>query len=400
MFDYLLYSTRFGYLPLFTLLAIFTVGYHHVGYPLLLKYWGRSNKQLKTKPIKRADLPSISIIMPAYNEQAFIEDKIFNLGSLNYPSNKLTLFIICDGCTDNTYQIAQRALQQPENRHLNVQLINLKKNIGKIAIINQTMNLVQSQWVALTDVSALISMDAFLIAAQNMNNVNKAEKSIGVICSHYQVMSPGSTGEGVYWRYQCNIKQREANVESTLGAHGALYLFQTQLFTPLSEAIINDDFVLPMQIVAKGYRNIYLPTMNAIELEQASNEQDSQRRRRISAGNIQQLFTLYKLLLGQAGVRVAIIFFSGKSLRVLMPIFMLFSLISNGLLVNFNAIFSLLFALQSTAYLCALIGYFWGSRAPFIFKTAQYIVSGHISNLFGMIEYLRSRESHFVQKNS
>ncbi|MGF1762266.1 glycosyltransferase family 2 protein [Aliivibrio kagoshimensis] len=400
MMNYLFYSTEYGYLPLFTLVAMATIVYHHVGYPVLLKFWGKKKNTQKNKPIKSCHLPSISIIMPAYNEQAYIEAKIYNLGSLNYPSNKLTIYIVCDGCSDLTFFKAKRALKQPENRHLHVELINLEKNIGKVAIINNMMEKVESDWVALTDVSALISIDAFLIASQHMHRADPAEKPIGVICSHYQVINPGSTGEEVYWQYQCNIKQREANIESTLGAHGALYLFKSELYTPLSETIINDDFVLPMQIVAKGYRNIYLPNMNAIELEKASDEQDSHRRRRISAGNIQQLLTLYRILLGQAGARVAIIFISGKYLRVLMPLFMIFCLISNGFLYDCNLFFTVLLILQLTAYLCALVGYLWGKQSPFIFKTAQYIVSGHLSNLLGAMEYLRSRETHFIQKNS
>ncbi|NMU70383.1 glycosyltransferase family 2 protein, partial [Vibrio parahaemolyticus] len=88
-------------------LSAFLIVYHHVGYPLLLK-WLPLKQQDETKApfVERAykasktdsQLPSITVIVPAYNEEQWIAEKIRNLASLDYPRDKLRVVIACDGC--------------------------------------------------------------------------------------------------------------------------------------------------------------------------------------------------------------------------------------------------------------------------------------------------------------
>ncbi|NMV11706.1 glycosyltransferase family 2 protein, partial [Vibrio parahaemolyticus] len=101
----------------------------------------------------------------------------------------------------------------------------------------------------------------------------------------------------------------------TIGSHGAFYTFRTHLFEPLEVSTINDDFILPMRIVLRGYSAIYEPNMLALELEQSSDDADFKRRLRISAGNMQQLMQLKKLLLPRYR-GTAFAFLSGKVLRL------------------------------------------------------------------------------------
>jgi glycosyltransferase involved in cell wall biosynthesis len=48
-----------------------------------------------------------SIIVPAHNEEKYIEETIVNLKSLNYPNNKFEAVIVENGSTDKTYQLAK-----------------------------------------------------------------------------------------------------------------------------------------------------------------------------------------------------------------------------------------------------------------------------------------------------
>ena len=175
---------------------------------------------------------------------------------------------------------------------------------------------------------------------------------------------------------------------STLGAHGALYLFRRSLFHPLEADTINDDFILPMKIVAQGYRAEYEPRIAALELEQADSSMDQQRRRRIAAGNIQQLLRLKQLLLPQHG-GVAFAFVSGKALRVLMPFLMLICLIGSLLLAPDHWLFFIMAGGQLLAYLLAA----WPLCFPKLnchryLRTLSYLVSGHAAGLIGTLRYL------------
>jgi len=374
-----------------TLFSVLLVLYHHLGYPLImravLRRQTKSNIEISARRydarLDDQQLPTIAIVIAAYNEQQWIAEKIRNLAVLDYPAERLNIIIACDGCTDTTPQIARQTARETECQNLNIEVLELTPNRGKVAVLNQVIQQIDSELVALSDVSALISVDALLIAAKHFNN-----PQIGVLNSHYQLLSPGSVGEATYWNYQSKLKAGEAAMGATLGAHGAFYLFRRHLFQPLQADTINDDFILPMQIVAQGYRAEYEPRIAALELEQADANMDQQRRRRIAAGNVQQLLRLKRLLLPQHG-GVAFTFASGKGLRVLMPFLMLICLFGSLLLAMEYLLFAIMASGQLLVYsLAAWQLCFPDNNRHRYLRTLSYLVSGHIAGLIGTLRYL------------
>lgn len=373
-----------------TLTSGFLVIYHHLCYPLILR-WAR---QWQPAPVLEVparhyassdfdeDLPAITMLIPAYNEQRWIAHKIRNLAALDYPADRLRIIIACDGCSDNTAVLAAQTANEAECRHLSIEILNFKQNRGKVAIINEVVQHIETGLVALSDVSALVSIDALLIAAAHFE-----DHQLGVLNGRYKLLTPGSPGEAAYWRYQGNIKASEAALGSVLGAHGAFYLFRRSLFRPLAPDTINDDFILPMEIVAQGFRADYEERVNALELEQANDTMDRLRRRRIAAGNLQQLLRLKRMLLPRYG-RLAFIFASGKGLRVLMPFLMIITLVGSLTLSSGHTLFALLAAAQLFAY--TLAGWhivFQPSRANRLGQTLAYLVNGHLAGLAGALNY-------------
>ena len=366
--------------------------YHHLGYPLILRFLRRHKtsflptlhqRHYQPEPQDRL-LPTITLVMPAYNEQRWIADKIRNLSALDYPADRLAIIIACDGCSDATATIARQVAREAECRHLQIQVEEYQQNVGKVAVINRTMAQVDSELVGLSDISALISVDALLIAAKHFMN-----PTIGVVNSHYQLLNPGSEGEAAYWRYQSRVKSAEAALGSVLGAHGAFYLFRRDLFHQLAADTINDDFMLPMEIVAQGYRAEQVENITSLELERADSSIEKHRRQRIAAGNLQQLLRLKHLLMPRYR-QLAFSFASGKGLRVVMPLLMLLSL-SGSLWLAVNSIaWALLAGLQSSGYLLA--GWQIRHQQPNcnrLQRTLAYLVSAHLASLSGSLRYLR-----------
>lgn len=379
------------FLLMLTLISGFLVIYHHLGYPLILRWVNkrRPNKAAQARPRhytnSAADntLPRIVIVIPAYNEEQWIAEKIRNLAALDYPSSRLQVIIGCDGCRDNTYEIAIKIAAEAECQHLDIEVIHFTKNRGKVALLNTLIGDLDCDLVALSDTSALLSIDALLIAAERFK-----DPKIGVLNGHYRLLSPGSAGEQAYWDYQSQIKASEAALGSTLGAHGAFYLFRQALFEPLASDTINDDFILPMKIVAAGYRADYENNITALELEKSTDNQDRQRRRRIAAGNFQQLLRLKSLFLPRYG-GVAFAFISGKGLRVMMPFLMICALLGSLLLAFEHPLFLILALMQLGAYSLAAWQIIYNPAASHkIFKLLAYLVSGHIAGLIGTLRYL------------
>ena len=379
------------------ILSISIIFYHHFGYPLILRLITHKQKKRQNimnveerhyKPTKSdCDLPTISIIVPAFNEERWIAEKIRNLGSLDYPKNKLTVILALDGCTDKTAEIAQNTIQEAICADTLFIIHDNAINRGKVAIINSEMKYIDSEITVLTDTSALVSCDSLLLAALHFQKEN-----VGVVNATYHILNTQNHGESSYWHYQSQLKYNESLIGSTIGSHGAFYSFKTNLFTPLEPDTINDDFILPMQIVLNGYAAIYEPRMLAIELEQSSDSTDFRRRLRISAGNMQQFLKLKKLLLPRYK-GTAFSFLSGKVLRLTIPYFTILCLIST-LLLSHYPIFQALSLVQITIYLIALISSLIPSFMLFKpFKLINYFVCGHIANLAGGLRYLFGYEN-------
>ena len=379
-----------------TLLCIFLIIYHHLIYPylLLLIHQRLANKELSVPPRQYSNngndknLPTICIVMPAFNEQQWIADKIRNLAALDYPADRLQVIVGCDGCTDNTVRLAKQTCQEIECRHLDISINVFQNNKGKVAIINTLVAELNCELVMLSDVSALLSVDALLITAEHFKDAE-----VGVLNSHYQLLNPGSIGEANYWKYQSQLKQGESFLGSTLGAHGACYIFRRSLFVKLPSDTINDDFILPMEIVAKGYRAQQDKRITALEMEQANTAMDQQRRRRIAAGNMQQLLRLKKLLRPKYR-GIAFTFASGKALRVLMPILMLMALLGSCTFAFESQLFALIATLQLIAYglACYPLIPKKNSRSRYL-ASLSYLVSGHLANFIGGFRYIFGLES-------
>ena len=381
-----------------TLICIVLIIYHHLGYPVLL--WGiskwlsikESKKSKKTKsPFllkNKASYPSVAVVIPAYNEAHYIAEKIRNLAMLDYPKDRLRVILGCDGCTDKTALIARKTIAEWGCSHLNIEIKEFHHNRGKVAVLNDIMANVDEDLVALSDVSALISIDALQVAKIHFN-----DPTIGLVTGHYQLFNPGSNGEEAYWEYQCSVKEQEAQLGSVIGAHGAFYMIRRNLYIPLPDNSINDDFIIAMSIVRQGYHAIYSSSINAIELEQASGEVDYHRRSRIAAGNLQQLIW-FKELMSPRYRGVAFTFASGKGLRVLMPFLLIGAWIGSILLVETGLFFLLAAVGQSLAYIAALLFQLIHPRKTYrVWQTIHYLVSGYVANLIGCVNYIFRRDS-------
>ena len=378
-------------------ISVTLIVYHHIGYPLLLKFLSKrhvvssaSNTLARSYVDGKADrfLPSITIIVPAYNEEKWIAEKIRNLASLDYPRSKLSIIIACDGCVDRTVEIAEQTIQEAICADTLFIIQNFSTNRGKVAVINDLVPTVTSDITVLSDVSALISCDSLLIAAHHFRN-----RQVGVVNAAYQLLNSQNPGEVKYWHYQSNLKYFESLVGSSIGSHGAFYAFRTELFSPLAGNIINDDFVLPMNIVAKGKHAIYEPKMRALELEQSDSKMDFKRRLRISAGNMQQLLKLHQLLRPRYR-GTAFTFFSGKALRVAIPYLMLTSFACSIALMEYW-LFQYILIAQIVVYSVFAIAHFIPQHLiskPL--KLGSYLLVGHYANFIGGLRYLLGLERH------
>jgi lipopolysaccharide/colanic/teichoic acid biosynthesis glycosyltransferase/glycosyltransferase involved in cell wall biosynthesis len=365
------------------------VVYHHLAYPAILRRMAARKRKVTIAKQPTPDaviFPSLAIIVPAYQEARFIEQKIDNLAALEYPRDLLTIIIGCDGCTDATEVLARQASIRHRLAGIDIRVVSFSQNRGKVAVINDLVSACGSDIVALSDVSAMIPADAGLKAARHF-----ADETVGVVCGTYALES-AEPAERIYWAHQTRIKADEAAVACPMGAHGAFYLFRRKLWRRLAADTINDDFVLPMSIICGGSRAVYDRSLVATEFDQSSARQDFRRRERIGAGNMQQTLRLWRLA-NPSRPGLAFLFLSGKGLRPFIPFAMLLSLVASGVMaVGGSRLGTVCTLLQLALYGIAAFGIaHFPSRRADISAKLGYLVAGHVASLIGATRYLAGR---------
>ena len=219
--------------------------YVYAGYPLLV--WALA-RVFGRDPMKRDITPSVSLLIPAYNEQAHIEAKLRNSLHLDYPKDRLEIVVASDGSTDRTNAIATRFRPQ------GVTLLAMRDNIGKSAMLSRTVPFLRGEIVVFSDASSELEPNALRRLVRSF-----ADRQVGCVSGLYRLKGSSDLrgqGEGLYWQYETFIKHEESRLHSILGAHGAFYAIRKALFERFGEGTINDDYLIPMRIVAQGYRAV------------------------------------------------------------------------------------------------------------------------------------------------
>lgn len=345
------------------------VAYHHAIYPALMAGLG----QKKTKSpvfVSDIDLPTLAIIMPAFNEADHILSKLRSIAQSDYPLSKIEVFVGCDGCTDKTAMLARWAGEKYEG--LVVRVLEFEHNRGKVRVLNDLLKMSRQEISVLTDVSASLIPSALRKIASHFANPR-----VGAVGGGYELPQQSGTGQRAYSLYQKAIKVGESRIAGLVGAHGSLYAIRTDLFDPLPADTVNDDFFIPMSIAARKWQTVYDPEIRVVERDLTNDEDDGRRRRRIGAGNLQQAVRLLPTVLrsGEAGLLFA--FVSGKTLRTLM-----------GPLICLSAALLLVSAVSGSFIAAGLIGLGLAASAT---RIGRYALNGHLQSMFGMFEYIRGQ---------
>jgi cellulose synthase/poly-beta-1,6-N-acetylglucosamine synthase-like glycosyltransferase len=362
-------------------IALATLAYIYVGYPLLVGLLARA---FGREPRKAPMTPAVTLLIPAYNEEAHLEERLQNSLQLDYPKERLDIVVASDGSTDRTHAIAAAYAAR------GVRLIMMPRNIGKSAMLSLVVPTLSSDIVVLSDASTALEPGALRALIANF-----ADPRVGGVCGLYRLQGSGDVrgaGEGLYWRYETWIKQQESRLHSILGAHGACYAIRKALFVPLEQGAINDDYLIAMRIVAQGYRMVYEPLAVGWERHLASFEGEFARRRRIAAGNCQQIVALRHMLHPGYGWP-AFCFFSHKVLRTLAPVLMLLVLFTSPWLPSPWGL--LLLIAQGLFYGSALAGFACQQYGHAIqcLSAPLYFCVGNLAMLLGLLNYCFRRRS-------
>ena len=378
-------------------IAVLVVGYTFAGYGLLLaivvgvkRLFSFRNQDLESN----GDLPKVCLFVTACNEADFVAAKVENSFQLNYPKEKLELLWMTDGSTDKTPELLK---QYP-----GVQIQHLAERRGKVHAMNRGMKFVKAPIVVFTDSNTLLLSDSLLKLVRHF-----ADEKVACVAGEKRVVKAdqvnvAAAGENLYWKLESRMKRMESELSSVVGAAGELFAIRRELFRPVKEDCLLDDFQISMRMVGDGFRCVYEPEAVAWEKGSANVREELKRKSRIAAGGLQSMVRMSFLLNPFRVGWLSWQYFSHKILRwTFAPWAILVAFLSNIYLVISNPndslelIYIVTFIFQCLWYLFAFVGFKreGGGADNKLFYIPYYFTAINYAAIKGLFRFLKGTQS-------
>ena len=369
------------------------VFYTYLGYGILLYIIIRLKRLFLGNPNPRKtvlppdeQLPEITLLICAYNEEEVVAEKMANTLAIDYPKEKFHIMWVTDGSNDHTNELLSA---YPE-----VDLVFSPERRGKSAALKHGLQELKTRYVAFTDANTMLNTGAIKEIARLF-----MDPTVGCVSGEKRVAAKKGTdmaaqGEGLYWKYESTLKRWDSELYSAMGAAGELYAMDATMVRNVPDEALLDDFMMSMYVVEDGKRIAYTSEAYAQEYGSANIFEESKRKRRIAAGGLQSIWWLRSLL---NPFKQPIVTFQYVSHRVLRwsvtPVAMVILFIVNVILTLMGAgrFYSIVLILQTLFYLMAFIGWLtsrYGHRNKLLY-TIYYFVFMNINVFRGMV-YLRT----------
>jgi cellulose synthase/poly-beta-1,6-N-acetylglucosamine synthase-like glycosyltransferase len=360
--------------------------YVYIGYPMLIALLARLRRGAKHQNV---ELPPISLIIAAYNEEKILREKLANALELVYPQGKLEIIVAADGSSDGTVEIAREFAPQ------GVKLSYRPERRGKLAAMAHAVESAAGEVLVFSDANNLFLPCSFQYLLQPF-----VDERVGASTGAKHVRSEGDTlssSEGMYWKYESWIKLNESRMNTCTAAAGEILAVRKTLFPHIPADVINDDFYILLAIIRAGYRVAYVPQAESWERVSQAQQDEVKRRTRITAGRFQALAHSWRWLPWNNPLAIWQLF-SHKYFRLFIPFAMLLALLANLWIVlaarlgqlDAGAWTGWMLTGQAAFYALALLGRWMDFRGPLkVFYLPAFLVSSNLATLLGFFKHVR-----------
>ncbi|MFO7614321.1 MAG: glycosyltransferase [Bacteroidales bacterium] len=365
-------------------LAVFLVLHTYVLYPLILRVLSSGRKGNRQIFDRSDDLPQVSVIIAAFNEEACIEEKIRSIYAGSYPSDKFEVRIGSDHSTDRTAEIVQGL--QSEYSFLYFE--DFAERRGKGNVVNDLVQHAAGSILVLTDANVIFDRDTLFhmvkhfkneqIGLADTNMVNRGMKPEGI---SYQ--------EKAYISREVGIKDMESRIwGAMMGPFGGCYAIRKNDYEQVPSHFLVDDFYINMKIFEKG--KLAINDLQAKVYEDVPDELKVEFRRkvRIGTGNFQNLRAFWRLIFTP---RYGFAFLSHKVIRWFGPFFLLIALAANIWLSSGSDFYRIILAGHIAVYLIPMIDWLMKRAGLYFapFRLATHFFSMNAALLIGFFRALR-----------
>ena len=293
-------------------------------------------------------LPSVSIVLPTFNESSIIEKKLNDLFSLDYPLDKLELVVI-DSSTDDTPAIISSFFRDVKTIQLT--LIQESERRGLAVALNEAYSAATHDIVIKTDCDSLLDPSCLKKVVSHFSDEN-----VGAVTGTNAEVIGGSKVESGYRNIQSYIQLLESHFDSTFIFHGPFSAFRKNCIVPITEDSLADDTELALNIRKQNFKVLFDPNIKFKEAAHSAFWKRRLQKDRRAVGLVKVLLQ-NKNLLYKCGLYGSFVLPFNWWFLILSPWFVFLSLLSATM-----AIFSVSPSMTAIALLIFLASMWLGQK--------------------------------------
>ena len=358
-------------------------------YPLALLILSRFHRTRRPLELPDDELPMVSVLIAARNEQDCIENRIRNLLEQDYPADRIEILIGSDASVDETDTRVEK-LAQSSGR---VRLIRSERRIGKPAIISRLVEEVASgEILVFTDADTVFGRETVRELVSSFSS-----PMTGCVDGSRRNSLESESCESSYWKYEKALKRLSSRMGAVLGATGAVFALRRPAYAPLNTQR-GDDFELAVMARILGYRCVFNPRAVALEPSPDDTMQFS-RMIRIVSWMTGSALTLLVRALRKGRPWLALQIFVHKLVRWQGGFMMAGATVASLMLAS-RGCYGIIAGILLAFHVLALVGAAVRHRLPSVLRMPFYFWLMYGASSIGTIRFLASRPVETWDRNA
>lgn len=365
-------------IPLFLLLFfLFSIVWIYGGYFLFIALLARLSK--KENNIEPSYTPGATIIIPTFNEELVIEERLKNLLTQDYPHDKLQLIVVDSGSTDKTKELVGRFLSS------GVELLIENERNGKGAAIRYALNFSRHGIIVVSDANSYFEQPSCLRYLLSNFSDPKVGGVTGRYFSREKVEGPGTRGTIFFREYENTLRSFETRVDSAVSLFGELFACRKALYL-IDDQSLTEDLETSIYLRGQGFRLVYEPRSAVYEYAPYLKQDIINQRKRVILGTIQSIHKYKSVLFNSHYGLYGTVILPGHKLFPLLSPFLLFGFLVIAVSF-FMTVLSFWFFLFVELFLLSALLSLLDKRFPNPIKIVLYIILVNFSCLLAWRDY-------------
>lgn len=361
--------------------------YAYILYPILL--WVTTRRRLRAEPRPMLEWPTVSVVVPAYNEERQIRGAIEALLAQDYPSDKKQIVVVSDASTDGTDAIVR------EYAHRGVELVRMPQRSGKTAAENASSRLLRGTIIINTDASIRMHPAAVGELARSMRDpevgvASTRDVSVGA------ASVAGNLTEAGYVGYEMWVRALETKAGGIVGASGSGYAIRSELHRIPIRDDLSRDFSAALTSRRHDLRAVSVESAVCFVPRTTSLQREYLRKVRTIARGIDTLYYNRSLLNPMAYGSFAWKLLSHKIGRWMVSLSTVPALLALGWLATEHAVLAVALLAVGATGAVALVGALWPSsrEMPRLVSVIAFGVAANIAVVHAFWRAIRGHQDH------